>query len=305
VTVPKHHVLVMGLPRTGKTTFLAAMWDVVDSANVSGSLVLENVEGDKQYLNDIRDLWANCEEISRTGVGKEKTVSMNLRERETDLRVCVSFPDVDGEAFERQWTDREWPQSHEQIYSRSQSALLFIHPKKVKESRLIRDAGPLIAIIKASQPDEPIKAIPAEPPASPASEPPVEQTVPASPAFAPTQVQLVELLQFMQRAKVDFSGFRLGIIVSAWDKVMKLVNVTPEKWLEDSLPMLHQYLTAHHETIFFRAFGVSAQGGDLPKDAARLRKRQSPSDRIIVVEGKNKSSDITLPIRWVMGATGS
>lgn len=289
----------MGLPRTGKTTFLAALWDVVDAANIAGSLVLENLEGDQEHLNRIRDLWANCEEIPRTRVADEKTVSMNLRDRQSDLRACVSFPDVDGEAFQRQWTDREWPQSHAEIVRRSDSALLFIHPAKVKDGALIRDARPLIAAVTQGEVGGP--AVVASAP--PAAEPAGGQTVPASPLFAPTQVQVVELLQFMRRSRGSVNGFRLGVIISAWDMVIKQGSVTPDKWLQDRMPLLNQYLTAHKETTPFRVYGVSAQGGDITKDAVRLRKMHCASDRIIVVEGKAKSSDITLPVRWVMGAT--
>lgn len=71
-------VLVIGLPKTGKTTFLAALWDVVDTENVEGSLVLESVDGDSEHLNTIRVLWANCKEMPRTLIGKGKTVSMKL-----------------------------------------------------------------------------------------------------------------------------------------------------------------------------------------------------------------------------------
>ena len=294
----EHHTLVMGLPRTGKTTFLAALWDVVDAENIDGSLVLENLEGDKEHLNRIRGLWANCEEIPRTRVADERTVSMNLRDRQSDLRVRVSFPDMDGEAFQRQWTDREWPQSHSEIVGRSDSVLLFIHPAKVKDGVLIRDARPLIAAVTQGQVGGPGPVAQAPP----AAEAAVGHIVPASPLFAPTQVQVVELLQFMRRSRRGTNGVRLGVIISAWDMVIKQGSVTPDKWIQDRMPLLHQYLTAQDATPF-RVYGVSAQGGDLTKDAARLRKMHCASDRIIVVEGKARSSDITLPVRWVMGAT--
>src|SRR6266481_3419243 len=102
----------MGLPKTGKTTFLAALWDVVDTKKVAGSLILECVDGDQQHLNSIRDLWADCQEIPRTLIGKEKTVSMTLRDRQSSVKGRISFPDMDGEVFERQWTDRVWPRSY-------------------------------------------------------------------------------------------------------------------------------------------------------------------------------------------------
>ena len=282
----EHDILVMGLPQTGKTTFLAALWDVVDTQKVDGSLVLENVEGDMQHLNTIRDLWADCKEIPRTLFGKEKIVSMTLRDRVSSARSRLSFPDMDGEAFERQWTERVWPRSHKEITEMADSALIFIHPAKVKPGALIRDTHRAVGILAEAG---------AEP--APAAEP-----APGSgKKFTPTQVQLVEFLQFVRWAKQGLEQFRLGVIISAWDVVPKQGATTPDKWLEAQLPMLHQYLVANREEVCSRVYGVSAQGGDIKKDAARLRKKHSPSERIIVADGSSRSSDITIPVRWVMG----
>ena len=43
--------LMAGLPGTGKTTFLAALWHVAKSHEVEGSMRLEKREGDQEYLN--------------------------------------------------------------------------------------------------------------------------------------------------------------------------------------------------------------------------------------------------------------
>lgn len=287
----EHNVLVMGLPQTGKTTFLAALWDVVDTQQVNGSLVLEHVEGDQQHLNTIRDLWADCQEIPRTLFGKERIVSMTLRDRESRVRSRISFPDMDGEAFERQWTDRVWPRSHKEITEGADSALLFIHPAKVKSGALIRDTQRIVALLTQMVTES-----------APAAEP-VETPPDSGKKFTPTQVQLVEFLQFLRWAKQGRDQFRLGVIISAWDVVVKQGSTTSDKWLQAQLPMLHQYLVANREVICSRVYGVSAQGGDIKKDAARLRKKHNPSERIIVAEGSSRSSDITIPVRWVMGVT--
>lgn len=297
VETSEHNVLIMGLPKTGKTTFLAVLWDVVDTETVEGSLILEFLEGDQQHLNSIRDLWANCREIPQTQFGTEKNVSMTLRDRQSNVKGRISFPDMDGEAFERQWTDRAWPRSQKETTEGCDSALVFIHPSKVKPGALIRDAKPLIDILTQGETDG---AAPAESTAQHESAGPPPDS---SQRFTPTQVQLVELLQFLRWAKQGLSGFRLGVIISAWDLVMKQGTTTPDKWLQAQLPLLDQFLVANREAICFRVYGVSAQGGDLEKDAVQLRKKHRPSERIIVVEGSSKSADITIPVRWVMGVT--
>lgn len=286
--MPDHQVLVMGLPKTGKTTFLAAFWDVVETEKVDGSLVLEGVEGNLQHLNEIRDAWADCRAIPRTVVGKEKIVSMTVRDPRSGVNAQISFPDMDGEAFQRQWTERTWPRSHKEITENADSALLFIHPARVKAGALIRDAGRAIAVLSGGA---------ATPKPEPAGVPDTGKN------FTPTQVQLVELLQFLRCVKQDLNRFRLGVVISAWDLVMKQRTPTPDKWLQARLPMLFQFLTANCGSIPFRVYGVSAQGGDIDTDAERLRRAHSPAERIIVFEGSSRSSDITIPVRWVMGIT--
>jgi Double-GTPase 1 len=301
--VAQHQVLVIGLPRTGKTTFLAAMWDVVDTENVSGSLILERLDGDQKYLNEIRDKWAKCEEMPRTRLTGDKVVTMHLQDRSTNLRASMFFPDLDGEGFENQWLDRECSGAHAAIAKASSSAMLFIHPKKVKDNKLISEARPLIAAASAQhdQPQSPPQAPTAAagmPSAIPAGLP-KEDEIPARPTYSPTQVQLVELLQFFRIQTEHLPQIHLAVIVSAWDIARKVAS-TPEKWISSQLPMLEQFLRANQEEIVSKIFGVSAQGGDLEKDAQKLLGKNSPSERIIVAEASGQSSDITIPIRWLM-----
>lgn len=289
-----HSVLVIGLPRTGKTTFLAALWDVVETESVDGSLILESIEGDKEHLNAIRDLWANCDEMPRTRVGKEKTVSMKLRDRSSNISGHFSFPDMDGETFEQQWTDRVWTESYEKLVVSSDTVMLFVHPKKVLEGALIRDARPLIAALpKADSTTNVVDASNVESSA--------EHAAPAT-RWVPTQVQVLELLQFVLR-KRGSNRMRLGVIVSAWDMVMKLGSTTPDKWIQERMPLLYQYLISNRESVDFRVYGVSAQGGDYKKNVAALRNKHKPCERIIIFEGATESTDISLPVRWMMGAS--
>jgi hypothetical protein len=309
--VTQHQALVIGLPRTGKTTFLAALWDVVDTENVSGSLILEKLDGDQKYLNEIRDKWARCEEMPRTRLTGDKVVTMHLQDRSTKLRASMSFPDLDGEGFENQWLDRECSSAHAEIAKASSSAMLFIHPKKVKENKLISEARPLIAAASAQAEQSPAadQSAVATPTAaaqtasvttaSTAAGLPKEDEIPARPTYSPTQVQLVELLQFFRIQTEHLPKIHLAVIVSAWDIARKVAS-TPERWISSQLPMLDQFLKTNQEEIVSKVFGVSAQGGDLEKDAQKLLGKNSPSERIIVAEGSGQSSDITIPVRWLM-----
>lgn len=286
-----HKVLVVGLPQTGKTTFLAALWDVVGTGEVAGALRLERLDGDKQHLNDLRDRWADCHKIPRTRVANEKVVSMLLKDTRSGVTSEVSFSDMSGESFEKQWTERVWTPAYEELARDASGVLLFVHPEAVKEAALIREAQALLARLGGAGTEE--------------KEPAGDQAIPSEPRYAATQVQLVALLQFVRRRRPPAAGLRVGVIISAWDVVQKVERrKTPEAWLAERLPLLHQYLRAGSDAVPFRVFGVSAQGGNLDEEAEQLRKALRASDRIVVARGSDRSRDITAPVRWAMGVTG-
>src|SRR5579863_882351 len=99
--------LLVGLPNTGKTSFLAALWYMVSQSSVDCGLTLHKLEGDIQYLNQIRDAWLQYKPVPRNKADSEKIVSMSLRNRETSEVARLSFPDLSGEAFRSQWTHRQ------------------------------------------------------------------------------------------------------------------------------------------------------------------------------------------------------
>ena len=72
--------LMLGLPKAGKSTFLAALWYVLKSAEIPGSLVMERREGDQEYLNLIADQWSKCEELDRTPRSGHMGVAIVLKD---------------------------------------------------------------------------------------------------------------------------------------------------------------------------------------------------------------------------------
>lgn len=83
----------------------------------------------------------------------------------------------------------------------------------------------------------------------------------------------------------------------------------PAEILSLKLPLLDQYLRNGRDPWTWRVWGLSAQGGvyeDQDKDeqlaaTEALREIERPSDRIKVVDGQTVTSDITLPLEWLIG----
>lgn len=144
MSAESRQVLAIGLPYMGKTTFLAALWDVVGSDEVFGALRLEALEGDRQHLNDIRDKWADFHELPRTYTKDEGVVSMHLRDSSSQTVHELHFADMSGESCERQWTERICAETYIKLINDATGVLLFVNPEKVKQAVLIREAERLM-----------------------------------------------------------------------------------------------------------------------------------------------------------------
>ena len=127
------------------------------------------------------------------------------------------------------------------------------------------------------------------------------------PDKTPQQVQLVDLLQIVSNPPHGKRPTRIAVIVSAWD--LAPTQSDPTTWLSHRMPLLDQLLRAHACEIPYRVYGVSAQGGRLPKreepdvasDRNELLGYARPSTRIRVVGHEAGQHDLTHPIRWLSG----
>jgi hypothetical protein len=95
-------------------------------------------------------------------------------------------------------------------------------------------------------------------------------------------------------------------MLSAWDRAGGSGQL-PLEYLREKLPLLWQYLEAGTDGWDWRAYGVSAQGGeyDVPGgtasvEAKRLREQAEPSRRIVCMVERGKTAhDLTEPLQWL------
>ena len=119
-----------------------------------------------------------------------------------------------------------------------------------------------------------------------------------NPRLAPTQVQMVEILQFFN--EVSERRFRIVLVISAWDLVTE--NPTPGQWLEERLPLLWQFLTANPDRFDVTYMGVSAQGGEVEGKHSQVAGFSITTSRRtgFACAPDKECHDISLPIRWLM-----
>ncbi len=280
-------VVIIGLPESGKTTFLAALWHLIVERDVDTLLRFDTLgAGDATHLNWIAARWRDAKVQDRTAFGGNRLVSMNLKDA-TGTPVRVTFPDVPGEAYRRMWEDRDCEPEIAEIL-KAGGVLLFVHADTIRPPKWVVDE---VALSKAV-----------------GLEVPQGQEVPWHPRLAPTQVQLIDLLQLLRTPPLDVGPRKLVIMLSAWDKA-EGEGLTPKAYLEAKLPLLAQYLRRGADGWIWHTYGVSAQGGDydpidpeadLKPEAEALRQLDRPSTRIRLIGDEPETHDLTESLAWLM-----
>lgn len=278
------NVLFIGLPGSGKTTFLAALWHVLNDRSSATSLRLARLSGDRTYLNQITKEWRECSQVPRTNLQTEQIVVLHL-DGDGFGAFDLSIPDLAGEAFKQQLTDRRMSRHHDAFVQEATGVMLFLHPDVQKGAQLTA-ACRLEAALGGTLEGGSLISSPGA-------------TTAWSPEVVPTQVKLVELLQFLlERAQ---RKLRVAVVVSAWDLVDELG--APHEFVSRELPLIHQFLDANDDLVEHSVFGVSAQGGDITVESEKrtLLGLDDALKRIKVRQGQDTGQDITKPIAWLLG----
>lgn len=285
----QHHIVTVGLPASGKTTFLAALWHLVCKDDVQNMrLKFAGLRrGDKTYLNEIADLWRDGRIQERTVLRGDRVVTIDLVDH-AGTEVQLEFPDIAGEAFGQMWEKRDCDPTVAEML-RNGNVLLFIHADTIKSPVRVVSISAMAADCGIQDGDD-------------------QTVVPWKPEFAPTQVQIVSLLSMLREPALDksHSSRRLAVMLSAWDKV-QTQGIMPAQYLERYLPFLHQYLRQATDGWEWRVYGVSAQGGSYDKAGEKIRSEaaiaildQEPSLRIQLVHDDRTSHDLTEPLEWLI-----
>lgn len=278
---------MVGMPSSGKTTYLTSLCRLVSQADTNTLLrmdVLDVPEGMEFIENQLQNL-LSCKEVDRTLNKTQYRVQFPLIDGKGH-RLNLILPDLSGEIFRDFVRDRRILR-HVVDNLRTADELLFfintntmvkqeylsLHEKSAMK-RLEEEIG--FGIEKRDNLAHEILL-----------EPRNEET---------NQAEVVDLLQsilFICRKKLQ-----IKFIISAWDKVEKefAENILlPEEYLKVELPLLYQYMRSNINKMDYEVWGVSAQGGDFDDEAERAKLLEDdPSKFVKVVDPKGKESqDLT------------
>lgn len=276
--------LIIGLPESGKSTFIGALSFVAERAEVPSAMRLVKLGTEDDRINGLIECWLKCERPGRTLQAGEQMVTLLLEDSATSgddsSRCMLVLPDLAGETFEHQWTDRQCTRSYFELAATVNQVVLFVHAEKVEEPLRIEELLDMAGAVPESEPKPSL----------------------------PTQVVLVDLLQALVHPPFLPRAMRVAVVISAWDLVEAVqakageVSQTPSEWMKSRLPLLQQYLATHNDTLTWRVWGASAQGGsyDDQETIEQLRAEPHQERRIRLVSDTTTTYDLTEIVHWLL-----
>lgn len=273
--------LIIGMPNSGKSTYIAALRHLLVANEVHTELELSGLAEDEAHLNRLEDEWLACEQVERTKTGTESWVEFNVKDRVSGLQTTLSIPDLRGENFEQPACSGQCNRALHSALLETDGVLLFTNADREDDMLLIADFMDILG------------------PSEPATESEIPREI-FRPENMSEEVKVVEFLQIANRRPARPRKRKLGMIISAWDVVTAIEETTPDKWFQEHRPMLSQFLESNQDFWDIRIYGISAQGGKLPKMKEDLEKIICPSERIIVVGHDAQRHDLSAPLRWLM-----
>jgi GTPase SAR1 family protein len=286
------NILMLGLSGSGKTTFLAAFFELVTQENPNDdALSVRDEAFDREYFFDISQKWLGFETLLKSQTGTQQDLFLPLTAPD-GTAIDLSIPDVSGETFDHIWDDGEWPVSTEELARGADGILLFARADAFR---------PPLELPPGRKLDEALPGPSGPKPNEELDDQSVEVEVPEwDSSTSPTQAILADLLQCIEG--FERRALLTSVIISAWDTVDD-ESLTPAQWLEFNMPLLWQMLQGGESERPYAVVGVSAQGGDItdPQVRKRLARHKNPIDRVKVQIGDQVSSDMSVPLRWIFG----
>jgi len=288
----------MGLPASGKTTYLAALWHLVEADEAECRLKLESYRGDLSYLNLIAEAWRTFQKVPRTSQVGDMNVEIQLLDRETGVSGTAFFPDLAGETFDLQVGERRCRPEFVEGVDIDDGILFFINADvkgnflSITEFNAWLPSGGEVEIDGAGAGLEKNREDEVGPPVLREWEP----------KLLPAQVKVVQLLSDLMRPPFAIRQRRLAILISAWDLTHGM-NLAPSQWLASHMPLVDQFLKTNGAFFKHQVYGVSAQGVSLEDNSAvDEAAKLTPSRRIQIVGREAEGHDLTAPLVWLMSA---
>lgn len=314
---------LLGLPKTGKTTYLAALWAFLRSPQPEERMRVVDLPDDTAYLDAISEAWAAGAAMPRSSPEVSDHIEFTIETPDAPS-ITVVVPDLPGEVFLNAIRRPLIDDAPASAVMASDLVLLFVNCQSATMFEPLGDHP----VPPDNSPEPPPQANDGVPPPQSASpneaesgstagigtEPaldgahsedrlrsqeddkPKRRFVEFNPGDLHSDTLNTELLTRLAEL-VGEAGFPpLLVVVSAWDIHSDDSDLTPDTWLRDYQPMLWQHLEELGRKVSVGIVGISAQGadyGDRPEIV-----EVSMSERAWGCGADGVRTDIVGPILW-------
>lgn len=269
---------IAGLPKAGKTTYIAALWDIIQRRSRDLELQFVTNPDNAIYLNEIWEYWIKMQKIERSKIPVPDDIKINVR-RETDgQEMVLNIPDFMGEQFQK-IIDHTLPDNIKTWITNSDRMLYLINT--LEDGNKDDMVGEDDAQDDVDREMERNTALPLGP----------EKMMDAS-------QNLMVLKYIASQTTME----KVAIGISAWDKKMN-ENLSPAEYLKRRSPVLYNFIKYHFKNILF--FGVSAQGFDylnITEKGNEMKEKAKHSNRAFISYDNEKtiSADLTRPLNYLI-----
>lgn len=299
----KKKVFMIGMPSSGKTTYLASLCRLLLYGEQKTEWRLD-IKDVPEGFDEIRKFIKNLNSYKIVGRTQEiYDIGLNLYNQNQEWMQFV-VPDSSGEIFRDLVYDRRIASNIMDQIVESDMLLFFINVNTmISEDRIKLGEKSAIKQLNEEQGDKVIQSAEdkVEEYAGDKENEQIESKEQVKNKEEEqkkynNQSALVELLQNI--IYLVPHSLNIRFVISAWDlveKEFKQDKVTPEEYIKQKLPLLYQYLVFNFKLVDYDIWGVSAQGGDFD-DEDDLKKLQSNNgeDYVCVVDSKaDISKDLT------------
>lgn len=232
-------LLILGKPKSSKTTFLAQFVTIARKSHSSIKFwkTPENIQPILDAITRLR----KGEETQTTPADSNLVIKLPVSMNGIDFE--LSCPDYGGEQINTILEQREIDSNWSQQINSSSSWILFIRPQSIQISYDLSNKSSSESNPKKNRTDD------------------VEEDFKIS-----EQSDFIELLQFMLALKkISFQKEitipKLTIALTCWDEIDP--KIKPLQHFASTLPLLNQFLRSNWSADSFKIMGISAQGFEL------------------------------------------
>lgn len=269
---------IAGVPDAGKTTYIAALWDIIKRGGNDLELQFTTSPENSSYLNEIWEYWVSMNKIERSKTPVPDDIKINVKRKSDGEELELDIPDFMGEQFQK-IIDHTLPENIGRWIEQSDRMVYLINTLDDVSKDDLEEDETEDAIVDRTEERQ------------------------KAPRLAPEK--MLEASQNMMVLKYISSHSKMqkmAIGLSAWDLKMT-ANLTPEEYLRQRSPVLYNFIKWHFKEVVF--FGVSAQGFDYKdknEKAAEMREKARKSNRAFIAfdTEKDLSPDLTKPLNFLI-----